>query len=306
MDSLNISKLIKESNNGLVDFSDSDISTNINNRSPTVMSTGLGAELGAGLGLDSLTGSLVDIDSLDSPDLPIRNPIDPVNSVSSSDINSVKENQVLSPVQQRPMRQMKPMQLLQSRPMQSMQQRPMQSMQQRPIQQRPMQQRPMQVQQRGAGNSVQNSRINDLVRNPLRNTSSGNRLKPIQENGPISSQQLSGPQINLTNQQQTSHQLQQLQQQTTAQLAEDQDQDQDQGGVISNSNISTDITNPIEIPDHMTSLMGYAIPTTTMYFIFVLLIMAIGLYYWTSPQVEKSDKKKQKKKDDDDEESNDE
>jgi hypothetical protein len=286
MDSLNISKLIKESSGVLVDFSDSDISTNINDRSPTVMSTGIG--------LDSLTGSLADIDSLDSPDLPIKKPTDPVNSVSSSDINSVKANQVSSPAQHRHMRQMQSMQPIQSRPMQ----------------QRPMQQRPMQVQQRGAGNSVQNHRINDLVRNPLRNTSVGNRLKPIQEHGPGSSQQLSGPQNNLTNQQQPSHQLQQLQQlqqqlqqQTTAQLVEDQDQ----GGVISNtatnSNIGTDISHPIKVPDHMTSLMGYAIPTTTMYFIFVLLIMAVGLYYWTAPKVEKSDKKKKK---DNDEESDDE
>jgi hypothetical protein len=45
---------------------------------------------------------------------------------------------------------------------------------------------------------------------------------------------------------------------------------------------------------HMTSLMGYNIPTTTLYFIIVMCVIAIALYFLTAEK--KKDKDKQKKK----------
>jgi hypothetical protein len=46
------------------------------------------------------------------------------------------------------------------------------------------------------------------------------------------------------------------------------------------------------IPDHMTSLMGYSIPTATLYFIFVMLLISFGIYYLTSPAKKPEPKKK--------------
>ena len=51
----------------------------------------------------------------------------------------------------------------------------------------------------------------------------------------------------------------------------------------------------LPVPDHMTSLMGYSIPTATLYFIFVMLLIAFGIYYLTSPAKKPEPKKKEHK-----------
>ena len=47
---------------------------------------------------------------------------------------------------------------------------------------------------------------------------------------------------------------------------------------------------------HMTSLMGYNIPTSTLYFIIVMCVVATALYFLTAEKKKDKDKDKQKKK----------
>ena len=57
------------------------------------------------------------------------------------------------------------------------------------------------------------------------------------------------------------------------------------GGDDGNDNNNIDSAeNPVQTPavaSHLTSIMGYSIPTCTLYFIAVLVIIAIGLYFLT-------------------------
>lgn len=66
---------------------------------------------------------------------------------------------------------------------------------------------------------------------------------------------------------------------------------------------SNDIVNKsstLTVPSHMTSLMGYLIPTSTLYFIIVLLIIAVAIYFLTSEKkkpIESEQSEDEKKKD---------
>ena len=50
------------------------------------------------------------------------------------------------------------------------------------------------------------------------------------------------------------------------------------------------------VPDHITKIMGYSIPTSTLYFLAVLVVIAVILYFLTK---EKEKPKKKKEKDED-------
>ena len=53
------------------------------------------------------------------------------------------------------------------------------------------------------------------------------------------------------------------------------------------------------ISENTTTLMGYTLPTSTLYFIIVCIIIAIILFYMTSPVSKNSDDKKNKTTDED-------
>lgn len=50
------------------------------------------------------------------------------------------------------------------------------------------------------------------------------------------------------------------------------------------------------LKSHMTSLMGYNIPTTTLYFIIVMIIIAVALYFLTAEKKRDKEKEKEKEK----------
>ena len=67
--------------------------------------------------------------------------------------------------------------------------------------------------------------------------------------------------------------------------------------VKSNDSITTTHieSDKINVPSHLTTIFGYSIPTTTLYFIIILAIIAIALYFLTA---EKKKSSKEKEADD--------
>lgn len=47
---------------------------------------------------------------------------------------------------------------------------------------------------------------------------------------------------------------------------------------------SNAISERSELPSHLTEVFGYCIPTATMYFIIILLIIAVALFFLTAPK----------------------
>ena len=66
----------------------------------------------------------------------------------------------------------------------------------------------------------------------------------------------------------------------------------DINNVDDKNNLSYEIDSSIK-NSHMTSLMGYSIPSSTLYFIIVLIIIATGLYFLTSDKKKDKEKKKE-------------
>jgi hypothetical protein len=304
MDNSNINQLLNAADQALVDFSDSDLSGNVGDRSPAVISTHqsepaqanpaatlpsqLGGIGGIGSSMIGFTDSMGD--SLDSPDIPIRVPKDPIDSVSSSDMSRVQAPPSRLPVQAPPSRP--PVQAPPSR---------------QPVQSRPPQPAP----RRMPDHRVQQTMRNIAARHQVPNGDPrpSQRQGVPQRQGSPQRRSSPGPAGASEGQGQARPPVQQSAPAPTP-VPVQNTPDLDQGGIIdpNDPNVNAlvdanvDVPNVPAIPDHMTSLMGYSIPTSTLYFILVLLLIAVGLYFLTTPPAPKEDKKKKKKDDEEEEE----
>jgi hypothetical protein len=338
MDIANIAKLIDETNKTLVEFSDSDIMPNVQERIPNIIQSSQCQSYDQSHGqmqeqhhvVSSPTSNTVlesrhsIVDSLDSSDVP-------VTVSQTEDIGSFTRNtdiaQIQSPASQhipkgprsshiplqRPSqpRLQRPSQNQSDRPSQNQLQRPSQNQLQRPSQnqlQRPSQnqsERPSQNQlQRPSQNQLQRPSQNQLQR-PSQNQSerpSQNQLQRPSQNQLQRPSQMSshsvGDNIHDTNTQHI---------ETIHNYTGDQKDMQPMQPMQPNDSTGNEITHIDqahtlnELPDHMTSLMGYSIPTTTLYLILVLLIAATGIYFMTSSSSAKKNANKNKKDDGDSE-----
>lgn len=69
--------------------------------------------------------------------------------------------------------------------------------------------------------------------------------------------------------------------------------------ICASSNDNDEKISLIQTKSHLTSIFGYFVPTTTLYFILVLVIMAVGLYFLTGEKKKDKDKDKEKEKEKD-------
>jgi hypothetical protein len=321
----------------MVDFSDSDLSGNLGDRAPAVITTrepeNLTSALADSLAASTKIGEFTDsmADSLDSPNVPIgiKLPQDPIDSISSSDMSKVSNRlngrPGASALPQRgpptgPPSGPRPGQRLTQLPPQFSQEQtrgPPQRGPQRPHRSGPptgggrppvrMPDPRASVQQTMKSiaarhnlqnqNQAQNQAQNQTQTqgNPVNNRSVGDRagiIDPNQTNGQVQANDLQGD-----GQPQEGGQLQPQ----DGGQPQPQDSEQLQGG----EQPDVQGAQPV-IPDHMTSMMGYSIPTTTLYLILVLVLIAVGLYFWTAPPAPKDKSKGKKKKKEEEEEEDDE
>ena len=78
------------------------------------------------------------------------------------------------------------------------------------------------------------------------------------------------------------------------------DDDSNNGTVTTQNDKSNVGDGKVTLPSHLTSIFGYNIPTSTLYFIIVLVIIAVGLYFLTAERKKpnkdgEKDKEKSKK-----------
>ena len=330
MDSSNIDNLISMADQAMIDFSDSDLSGNIGDRSPEMSSAHTAPSAPASIPsiISSKTsGDFTDsmADSLDSPEVPagIRVPQDPTDSISSSSMTNAQTSRSVGSV---PITRSKQVNQPSHQPSH---QYPQQQMRQptkqvsRPQDNSryvPVAQPPLRMPNPRA--SVEQTMRNIATRHNLQGTSAPQtRLQNVQnmqsaqtvqnsrQMNPIDGQRRTVAPVNPQPKQIGSDNNQQVQN-NPDQLANDQLDDpinpqdinqlddqidgQNNGpnnGPNNDSNVNTNL------PDHMMSVMGYAIPIATLYLILILVMIAVGLYFWTAPPTPKKEDKKKKEKD---------
>ncbi|VBB17882.1 hypothetical protein YASMINEVIRUS_345 [Yasminevirus sp. GU-2018] len=62
----------------------------------------------------------------------------------------------------------------------------------------------------------------------------------------------------------------------------DGDVDGENGTIVTQTDKGSKDDNKVALPSHLTNIFGYNIPTSTLYFIIVLVIIAVGLYFLTA------------------------
>lgn len=316
MDSSNINALINMADKALVDFDSSDLSGNLGDRVPPVIPAASttpsniqnteGGTSNQGIsnqgGVSNTTVEFTDsmADSLDSPDAPvgIRVPRDPVDSVSSADTRTAPRSVTGSGGPHRDMQnQNRPsaQQVRQRRPTYPASHPPLRVPNNRPSPEQTMRsiatRHNLQGGQGGQPNQPQGQggQLVRQVRPPTRppNPAPAQPAQPAKAAQPVQSGHFG-----------------KSAQDDAGIIDPNQPVQPDQSDQSQQAEAPAGDVTPV-LPDHMTSLMGYSIPTNTLYLILVLVLIAVGLYFWTAPPAKK-DKNKKKKKDDEEENEDDE